>query len=224
MSKNKTVPLTDEEYEPFILRCIDCMEEVKMRLEIIREFLDNKKTIGYLISDIEFICLQFRKVLELIALANLVSNQELYTKQYANFANHYHAKRILIDLEKINPKFYPVPINYTISRKEGQPGRGKIEYIKNGYLTKEEFIEVYDECAELMHAENPFATPKDINNLKSKFGSWFNKIIVLTNIHLISLESLDKAIWIIMCDETDDEVHAVLFNIIEDETYFNLGI
>ena len=39
----------------------------------------------------------------------LVANKESYAEQNDKFVKHYHTKRILNDLERINPDFYPVP-------------------------------------------------------------------------------------------------------------------
>ena len=62
-----------------------------------------------MIIEVETICLQFRKILEKIMLMSLVANKEAYAEQNAKFAKHYHAERIMRDLERINPDFYPVP-------------------------------------------------------------------------------------------------------------------
>ncbi|WP_027088944.1 hypothetical protein [Thomasclavelia saccharogumia] len=59
--------------------------------------------------EIETVCLQFRKIFEKIALMLLVANKESYAEQNDKFVKHYHTKRILNDLERINPDFYPVP-------------------------------------------------------------------------------------------------------------------
>ena len=70
--KKKKVKLSDEE------RYAKVMEEAKGRLFLVGEFIDNKTTTGSDTTDIEFICLQLRKIMELIALASIVPNQEKY--------------------------------------------------------------------------------------------------------------------------------------------------
>lgn len=182
----------------YFSKYVDCMEEIKQRSYTIKHILTKDKTTGYKYTDTEFICLQFRKMLELIALANLVSNKEEYAKKHTNFANHYHAKHIIRDIEKINPHFYPRPtkqVTDQITRKVVAT-----EDIKKGYLTKEEFAIVYDECSQLMHAENPFAKPKDLDRLYNKFNSWLSKINTLHHHHHVQLIDPNLQIWCHMND------------------------
>ena len=44
----------------------ECMEEIKARLHLLAAFFNQGRTTGSEATDIEFGCLQFRKVLELI--------------------------------------------------------------------------------------------------------------------------------------------------------------
>ena len=88
---------------------IFCMEEIKRRINVISQFLDNKATTGQPITDIEFLYLQFRKVLEFIALSSLSANREKYEEVRNNFKTDWHAERIMEKIEKINPNFYPCP-------------------------------------------------------------------------------------------------------------------
>ena len=62
---------------------------------------------------------------------SLVANKELYAEQNEKFAKHYHAERIMRDLNRINPDFYPVPIK--LIKHENKVG----EWVKieSGYLT-----------------------------------------------------------------------------------------
>ena len=61
----------------------------------------------------ETIGLQFRKIFELIAFASLSANKKLYAAAYANFAKHWEASKLIANLHRINPDFYPVPIVIT---------------------------------------------------------------------------------------------------------------
>jgi hypothetical protein len=195
------------------------MNEIKHRIDSIRSFIVDKKTTGYKYTDTEYICLQFRKILELIALANLVSNSEKYTKQYSNFVNHYHAKHILRDIEKINPSFYPVPIKQVFDEELQKKGiKGKIEEIKEGFLTLDEFTQIYDECSVFMHAENPFAVKKNLDDIRRKFPIWLDKILILLNHHKVQLIDINYQIWVIL-ETTDKNVQAGLFeNVVKNNT------
>lgn len=156
----------------------DCLYEIKRRIDVISEHL-NKVTIEkYLIIEVETICLQFRKILEKIALMSLVANKELYAEQNEKFAKHYHAERIMRDLERINPDFYPVPIK----RVKHESGVDKLVEIEDGHLTKKEFVEIYEKCGGMMHAQNPFAEMKPIKEIQDCFPEWLTRYIFFCNI------------------------------------------
>ena len=98
-----------EDYKVELNLYHDCLYEIKRRIEVIADHLNKKITERYLIIEVETICLQFRKILEKIMLISLVANKEAYAEQNEKFAKHYQAERIMRDLERINPDFYPVP-------------------------------------------------------------------------------------------------------------------
>ena len=199
------------DYNSILDKYCGCMKEIKLRIVSIRSFILDQKTTGYKYTDTEFVCLQFRKILELIALANLVSNSDKYTKQYSNFVNHYHAKHILRDIEKINPLFYPVPIRQVFDMELEKKGiKGSIVEIKEGYLTLDEFSQIYDECSDFMHAENPFADKKKLDNIRNKFHIWLDKILTLLNHHRVQLIDINYQIWVIL-ETTEGNVQAALF-------------
>ena len=71
----------------------NCLYEIKRRIEVIAAHINRELTERYKIVEVEFICLQFRKILELIALLSLVANKELYAEQHSKFRKHYHAEK-----------------------------------------------------------------------------------------------------------------------------------
>ena len=161
----------------------NCLYEIKRRIDVIAEHLNGVTTEKYLIIEVETVCLQFRKILEKIALMSLVANKELYAEQNEKFAKHYHAERIMKDLERINPDFYPVPtkrVNHENKVDEW------IE-IESGYLTKEELVKIYEKCGGMMHAQNPFASEKPLKEIQECFPEWLTKICILLDHHHIKL-------------------------------------
>ena len=56
----------------------DCLYEIKRRIDVIADHLNEVTTEKYLIIEVETVCLQFRKILEKIVLMSLVANKELY--------------------------------------------------------------------------------------------------------------------------------------------------
>ena len=61
----------------------NCLDEIKRRINVIADHLNNITTEKYLIVEVETVCLQFRKILEKIMLMSLVANKEQYGADYA---------------------------------------------------------------------------------------------------------------------------------------------
>src|SRR5699024_5058643 len=127
-----------EDYKVELNLYHDCLYEIKRRIEVIADHLNKKITERYLIIEVETICIQFRKILEKIMLMSLLDNKEAYAEQNEKFAKHYQEERIMKDLERINPDFYPVPTK----RNYKENGDDEWENIESGYLTKDELIHI----------------------------------------------------------------------------------
>jgi hypothetical protein len=135
-------------------RYCKCMEEIKRRVEAVNAILQERCTTGYQATNIEFMCLQIRGILELIALGSLVTDEEEYKKRSKELANNpWNAKVILREIERINPKFYPVPKNQVIDPQSGKL-KGLTD-IAEEYLTREDFPVVYNKCSDAIHS-HPF--------------------------------------------------------------------
>ena len=78
----------------------DCMEELKKRVSVVNGFLTGKCSAMYVQTTSESVCLQIRKILELIALGSLCVNRTEYEKYRRNFHLDWHGRRILETLEK----------------------------------------------------------------------------------------------------------------------------
>src|SRR3989442_14231436 len=122
-------------------RYIKCMQEVRARLKLIESVTAKQLTTGQPFSDVEFVFLQLRKILELIAFASLSANKEQYSAAHAKFATHWNAKRMLADLEKVNPDFYPTPSAPPVIYPTPSAIQMKhVPAIADGFLTKDDFI------------------------------------------------------------------------------------
>ncbi len=88
---------------------LNCMEEVRDRINLVTEVGDHKIAIGRPEFEVELVFVQLRKVLELIAFGSLIANKEKYSAAHEKFATHWKANRMLEELAKINPSFYPQP-------------------------------------------------------------------------------------------------------------------
>jgi hypothetical protein len=184
------------------------MEEIKRRTLVVTRLLNRELTTGYKMTDIETVYLQLRKILELIALGSLVANVDEYARQQKKFAQHWHAARILDDLQTINPNFYPVP---GVQVKDQSTGKNKsLDTPKDPYLTKPDFVTLYEMCGGILHAENPYGKPRNIAAYEQQMRAWLDKTIVLLNHHQIQLLDSDLMLWVIMHAESDGHVHGFI--------------
>lgn len=189
------------------------MREIKRRMEVVDFFLSRKGHALYQPTTIESLCLQFRKILELIAMASLVANKKEYARVHKDFQRHWNAELLLRDLERVNPKFYPNPIKEIPSNKPGV--KTENEDLKEGFLNKKDFIKVYKKCGAMLHADNPLGCQSSYKYYENAFPEWRAKIVALLNCHTVRLVGFD-GFWLIhMKEDADDEVHYYEFNLVE---------
>lgn len=174
----------------------EAMEEIKFRTEQARAAL--KKEISFARPDIrtEFVCLQIRKILELIAFSSLLANKEKYAEAYTDYANHWKAVKILEKISKINPEFYPRPTE--IKKEKGVINLNSKKALEDGEdtaLTIAEFEKLFDECGIYLHVPEPFkAKPEKI--LSFAPDQWIKKIVLLLQNHTIYLVD-DNRKWFV---------------------------
>lgn len=180
------------------------MELIKKRIEVILYFEKRQGGSLYVASTIESVYLQFRKILELIAMGSLIANKEIYSQQNANFAQHWNARKILDSLEKLNPQFYPKPI----IEKDG--GSNLVDK-KEGFLTRDDFVTLYNACGEIMHTNNPYGNQTDYDEYLSSITKWRELIMGLLNNHKIRLLNDSNMYVIHMQEARDNRVHGYTF-------------
>lgn len=190
---------------PETLYC-DHMEEIKKRLEIVDSVVDSKVTTGNESKDAEIICLQIRKVLEMIAFASIISNEEKYSEAYSNISTHWRIGDILKKLEAINPKYYPTPVKYGKSKNEGVI---HFDLVEEGYLTVDDLIKLYDKCSKILHTWNPYRTEPRIVDFGLSIQEWVNRIRRLLDIHYMKAVESDSIRVVIMNDPNDGKVHMI---------------
>ena len=189
--------------EPIQMYC-NSMEEVKTRISIVRSVANRSLSlrIGDLF-DYELVCIHFRKCLELIAFASLMANKDRYAEVHNNFTKHWKAKGILDELNKIHPEFYPSPIEHN----NGQQGVHEYKELTSGFLTQEEFKNLYDKCSEVLHTRNPFRVDKASIDFGKSIVEWSRLIQKLLNMHYMRLID-DDGLWVVhMKHQNDGKVH-----------------
>lgn len=159
--------------------------EIKRRTAVVDALLLGSAHALYAPTTVESACLQIRKILELIAFSSLVANKEVYSIQYKKFAEHWNARLMLKDLERVNSDFYPKPI---IQKPSSKPG---IQFDwsdrQDDFLTKDDFLSTYERCGGILHADNPYGAQTNYENYLEQLKYWRNRIINLLNAHTIKL-------------------------------------
>jgi hypothetical protein len=112
-------------------------------------------------------------------------------------------------LARVNPDFYPAP---KIELPSTQPGiKSHLEDMKDGYLTKGEFVAAYKKCGGMMHARNPYGSKTTHHYFEKALPSWREKLIKLLNNHSVKVLG-HSGFWLVhMYEDKDDEVHCYEF-------------
>lgn len=191
------------------------MQIVKFRINSIRDIQSGNKSTSYHMTNIEFCVLQIRKILELIALSALISDMDVYETQLKKIGTMWNAKLIISDIERIHPDFYPYPIYF----ENGEKNIWKD--VEDNYLTKDKFIQIYNECGKYLH-ENPIAlSNKEIderyNKVWNQITDWGILILNLLNKHIIKLYSSDNIYLIQLNNDSEAPMGNIFENVIEEE-------
>lgn len=185
------------------------MEEIKRRVTVIQFFLSKPSTTPFAATTIESACLQVRKILELIALASLVANKFEFANQNEKFSKVWNARLILQDIERINADFYPKPIKEVPGKHPNDVP--ELISVKSGYLTRTDFLNVYEKCGKIMHADNPFGGKADLSYFEKQLPKWLDLIMNLLSNHTIKLANDENMYVIHMKEDRDDHVHGYTF-------------
>lgn len=161
------------------------MRDVKKRIRYaeiqINTFND---THNYLI--LENAVLHTRKALECIAYASIAPNKNAYAKfrseaeTPADFRKDYHGGKILKQLGQINKNFYPLPL---VEAKLVAERQWHFDRLNSSYLTKNQYIKLYDRLGKFLHSDNPWDKDKGYLNLAKDMPENFQRIKSLLRIH-----------------------------------------
>ena len=180
-------------------RYVNCMEEIRGRVSVVEAVGQHRVTTGLQRCDIEIVFLQMRKVLELIAFASLTANKEKYSLAHAKFAEHWNAKRMLEELAKINPAFYPIPMAHPVLQPSGMK---HWEPLTEGFLTRDDFVKLYDTASEFLHVTNPFTIKDPQMQMAYSLKGWVERIKALLALHMMTL--VDDQRWIIQIPDSGE--------------------
>lgn len=173
----------------------NCMAEIRDRVNLVKSVGARQVTTGSNVFDSEIALLQLRKVLELIAFASLTANREKYAAAHEKFSAFWRAKDMLRDLEKINPNFYPMPIQKPRLQSDGIKHCAAVD----GFLTKDDFVSLYDVTGDVLHVRNPFSTQDPVIPMRYNTRQWLERIQALLASHIMHL--VDGNVWVVEIPE-----------------------
>jgi hypothetical protein len=184
------------------------LEEIKLRIKAVQSVVNKKVSLdsfGHEYFVDEFVFLQIRKILELIAFGSMSSNIVRYESNFKDFAGHWKAKKILEKLESINPDFYPCPMQPIISLAGSD--KDEIENVMEGFLTIDDFEFLYDAASEIIHSSNPYKEAKKID-LKISIDDWMHRIASLLWFHQIILAGTNTSWFVYLMHPETNRVMA----------------
>ncbi len=188
------------------------MQEIKNRSALVRAVLSGEKTLGAESHDYEVFALYMRKILELIAFSSLIANKDKYAEAHQSFAREWRVKNVLEKMEKIHPNFYPVPANIEML----PTGIRHLQEANNNALTKDEFGELYDKCAKVLHVWNPFDPAPRHVDFRLSPTQWIDKTRDLLNTHYVQMVD-DAGFWLcVMQSSEDGKPHVYTLSPVED--------
>lgn len=194
---------------PDLAPYVACLEEIKARYRIVDLYQSGERDAVWDVPTTEVMALQFRIIFELIALASLAAHAKLFQAQQIKFDKKWRLTKILSDVEKLNPNFYPEPI---VEEKSGIPGvKNNLVSMKDGFLTRQKLIKAHGICGNLLHARNPFGKDIDHNWYRAQMGEWSKELVALLSIHKMQLLNEDIFYLIHLHGNPDGKIRTYTF-------------
>jgi hypothetical protein len=171
----------------------NCMERVRHHVSVADEVLAGRIDTRLDELNTQLIFLQFRNALEEIAFSSLSANRAQYAAARPGFATEWNARRILGFVENVNPNFYPVPVQ---PPRETAPGQRDVDRVQDGFLTRDDFVDLYDISAEVLHCRNPFNPGDFAIDFRYPVDRWSGRIKALLSWHFVQLPH-SNMLWLV---------------------------
>jgi hypothetical protein len=195
--------------DPDYSNYVKCMEEIKRRQIAIDEVIQGRKSTSFRYTNVEFVSLQFRKMFELVVLASLASHQHLFEGLVRKLSKEWQLSKIIAIVSKTNPKFYPEPIDRVPSTQAGIKDSWK--GVTSGYLTLTELVAAHGKIGNIMHANNPYAEERMLEEIEALFSTWRERLIRLLDNHLVRFPDDGTILYVGMQSVETGSVHINLF-------------
>lgn len=192
MSKAKN--MDQRKLQGYVVR----MQEISCRMEVVGQLITGQRDLIFLPPTVECVYLQLRNILELIATASLVVNEEAGSIS-ASCQRKWHAGDILDAIQAVNPDYYyPSPTRLIENGGEGPAVQigdhvGRWEEFQGDYLTRERFTTLYALCGSVIHTPSPFdkralvRDEKKNRKLLRQAEKWATRIVNLLAHHQFKL-------------------------------------
>lgn len=186
------------------------MEEAKVRVGVINLTYSNESKLPPTI--VREICyLQFRFLCEIIALACLAAHSDI--KESQTLKGTYEPGKIIKRLEKLNPHFYPQPIERARNTDLQRTTLTIRPDIK--HLSRKELPVLWGRAGDILHRGSMtkvLESEKSADNNHSDIFDWSEKITGLLNSHWITLVENKKGMLVTLVTEETKRTAATIFD------------
>jgi hypothetical protein len=180
------------------------LEEVKKRQFAVGTYLDGTRSGIFPATTAESVGLQFRKIFELIAFGSLLMNLEAYSQAFPDYRSNWELSKIVKNLKKVNPLYYPKPI---VEKRSLRPGiKANFRDRKADFLSAQELVEAHGKCGDLLHSRNPFKPEMNYESFWKLFPRWNQRVVNLLTSHTMTVKGFDGFYLIHMKEEFSDNV------------------
>lgn len=153
------------------------LTEIGERLRLVRQLL------GQPVTQVEWIAVELRIALELIVLGSLVTNRNAISTVSSVFKikDVTEARKLV---REVNPEYWPTPLE---SGPRDSEGALTAQPFEGDFLRENEWGREYGFLSELVHAQHPYATPRDGTSVTEQLRALFYRIAILLRQHAIVL-------------------------------------
>lgn len=176
------------------------IEEAHSRLIACCSFIQEYEESGVIFA-FEAATLQLRKALEAVAFAAIAPNKKEYVSlrsasdKNPDYRKDFNARKIIEQLEKVNPDFFPIPIE---APQEVTAGHWHFETRVDSSLTKDKFSSLYDRLGKYLHSDNPWGNNKFYQNLAKEIPVAIESIRCLLIRHYIAIRTPEfVGVWVV---------------------------
>lgn len=204
------VNLVDEDWEPpkeplDVHPYVHLMQEARERLASIAQLLNADDLSDW--ARLESVCLQVRKLLELVMFSSLVANQDLWEQSQKELRSSQNMTKKFKELKRLHSNFYPTPVD--LNQWTGQEPALRTD----DFLREDDFIRVYGSLGDILHADNPLGKPGDYSDFMDRAPDLIESIQNLMECHKVHFyDHPDEFYLVKMFGDLDGDVTFIRFS------------